>query len=606
MATHLFYSDAAGTGNFFSNDGNFCIFVRISRIVYGGIPWCRQYCFVEIIKVYKMNRFFAVLFLIFYSCIAFAQETTNDLPPSFRVPGIEPVRDSRSLARPDLDELRVMDSLDARYGHPYRIGQNVSAGYTLENSGSWTELPDQSGSLWRLSITIPEARGLMLYFDEWYLPDGCVLYLYGADKSQVSGGFTSAFNPASGLFASEIINGDQLTLELYRPAGHPGGERIKIGEVSYIYRGMGASTGSPDETRASGTCEVDVNCSEGANWQDEKRGVCRMVIKNGTSSFLCTGSLMNNTAQDCTPYVLLADHCSYYSSYATAANMLQWVFYFHYEAASCGGSYSSGQKTKVGCTLLAHDTYGSTETGSDFYLVQLTQNINTSDNIYYNGWSRSTTASASGVGIHHPDGDIKKISTYTSTLTSAGTTHWTVYWAATTNGHGVTEGGSSGSPLFNPSGLVVGTLTGGSSTCTSLTSPDYYGKMSYHWTNNGSTADKQLKPWLDKANTNATFVTGSYTCSPSSVAEIKNLESGIFVYPNPVADILHLALGRDELKNARVYFHDRFGKRVLEQFFPGRITGELLLDVSGLTDGLYFLTIDDDQYRLNKKVMVVH
>ncbi len=553
-----------------------------------------------------MKRIFTSALALFFILSSVAQETTGHLPPSFRVAGVAEPGDLRFLPKPDLKQLQTMDSLDAQYGHPYRIGQSVSAGFTLENSGSWTVLPDHSGSIWRLNISVPDALGLILYYDQWYLPEGCEFFLYNGDKTQVLGAYTSAFNTSSGLFATEITSGDQVTLELFVPVGADPGARVNISEVGYVYRGAGLTDNAREASRASGSCEVDVNCSEGSNWQDEKRGVCRMVIKNGTSQYLCTGSLMNNTAQDCTPYVLLADHCAYSNAYATAANMLQWVFYFHYEAAACGGSYSSGQKTKVGCTLLAHDTYGSTESGSDFYLVQLVQSINSSDNIYYNGWSRSTTASTSGVGIHHPDGDIKKISTYSTTLSSAGVTHWTVYWVATTNGHGVTEGGSSGSPLFNPSGLVVGTLTGGSSTCTALTSPDYYGKMSYHWINNGTTAAKQLKPWLDKANTGATYINGSYTCTPAYVSEVKNLEAGIFVYPNPTSGLLHLALGKDELKNARVQLHDRFGQLVFENFYAGRITGELLLDVAGFTEGLYFLTIDDDKYRLYKKVMVVH
>src|SRR5690606_34279814 len=94
-----------------------------------------------------------------------------------------------------------------------------------------------------------------------------------------------------------------------------------------------------------------------------------------------------------------------------------------------------------------------------------------------------------GASIHHPAGDIKKISTYSSNLVSdtwggpAGT-HWRVTWTANASGHGVTEGGSSGSPIFNAAGRIIGTLTGGSSFCNAPSNPDYYGKMSYHWTSN--------------------------------------------------------------------------------------------------------------------------
>ena len=75
--------------------------------------------------------------------------------------------------------------------------------------------------------------------------------------------------------------------------------------------------------------------------------------------------------------------------------------------------------------------------------------------------------------MHHPSGDIKKISTYSSNLNTSGwngngvQSHWRVYWTSNSNGHGVTEGGSSGSPIFRANGRIMGTLTGGGSYCNS-------------------------------------------------------------------------------------------------------------------------------------------
>ena len=108
--------------------------------------------------------------------------------------------------------------------------------------------------------------------------------------------------------------------------------------------------------------------------------------------------------------------------------------------------------------------------------------IPTSYNAYYAGWNNGTSGSPSGVSIHHPSGSAKKISTYNSSLSSAtynggaNSAHWMVTWSATTNGHGVTEGGSSGGPIFDQNGRIIGQLTGGSSYCTATGSPDLYGK----------------------------------------------------------------------------------------------------------------------------------
>ena len=148
---------------------------------------------------------------------------------------------------------------------------------------------------------------------------------------------------------------------------------------------------------------------------------------------------------------------------------------FNYEASLCGGTSGSTNQSITGCSLLAHDTYGMNSQGSDFYLVRLNNNVPNTYQPYFNGWNRNNTGATSGVGIHHPDGDIKKISTFTQAATNYFTNHWLIKWAQTVTNHSVTEGGSSGSPLYNQSGLVVGTLTGGGSFCATPNDPDIYG-----------------------------------------------------------------------------------------------------------------------------------
>ena len=133
-------------------------------------------------------------------------------------------------------------------------------------------------------------------------------------------------------------------------------------------------------------------------------------------------------------------------------------------------------------------------------------------------------ASENGVGIHHPSADIKKISTYVTPVVSTswnGTvfnTHWQILWAATGDGHGVTEPGSSGSPLFDFNHHIVGTLTGGGSDCTTPNNNDLFGKFSYHWTNNGATANKRLKNWLDPNNTGVQTLDGMYGPCSATIA----------------------------------------------------------------------------------------
>ena len=145
------------------------------------------------------------------------------------------------------------------------------------------------------------------------------------------------------------------------------------------------------------------------------------------------------------------------------------------------------------------------------------------------------------MGIHHPQGDIKKISTYTvplmQTIWTGGSklAHWQVNWSKTANGHGTTEGGSSGSPIFDSQGLLVGTLTGGDSSCDSLDLllPDYYGMFSYSWDKNGTDSNEVLKYWLDPDNTNTMTLNGW-----SVGLEDQQIYGRISVYPNPFDDVL--------------------------------------------------------------------
>ncbi|MBX7181268.1 MAG: T9SS type A sorting domain-containing protein [Bacteroidia bacterium] len=434
------------------------------------------------------------------------QPLSNHFPSLFKsVEGVE-------LTAPDPSSLLAEDQDRAVKGSLYRIGTSLLTDIKPTNSGTWTLLPD-GGKVWRLQVSASGAKALGFYFDQFHLPVGAQLFVYNENKSQVIGAFTSENNHESGYFATEMIFGSSAILELYIPLKSKGSNlQFHLNEVAYFYRNVYAPKDAKD-FGDSESCEVNVNCSEGNNWANQKRGVARIMVKAGNQYGWCSGSLINNTNVDCSPLFLTADHCSEGTS---ASDLNQWVFYFNYQASGCTNPASQGtlaNQTMTGATLKAQTT-GMGNQDSDFYLVLLNNNVPQSYAPYFNGWDRNNTASTGGVGIHHPAGDIKKISTYTGTLVSStygGTvanTHWRVTWAGTANGHGVTEGGSSGSPLFGSNGLIVGQLTGGSSYCTAQTSPDLYGKFSYSWTSNGAAANRQLAPWLDPSSSGVTTLAG--------------------------------------------------------------------------------------------------
>jgi len=427
-----------------------------------------------------------------------------------------------ALQAPDVDALLAEDVDRAKEGLLYRVGVALPVHLTLDNSGEWTTLPD-GRKIWRLRISSKGAEALTLDFDRFRLPLGAKLYVYAADKSHLIGAFTSKNNRSDLTFATRMVLSDDIVLELDLPAKLIEKPEISIFNVGYIYRN--AETFLWKGAKPAGSCEVNVNCSpEGDDWQDEKRGVARILLKAGSQYGYCSGTLINNTRNDCTPYFLSAAHCAEESS---DGDFPYWRFYFNYEASTCSGTTGPDDQTISGCEKIAY-AENHIGTTSDMLLLKLSSNVPESYNPYFNGWDRSSTIPSNAVGIHHPAGDIKKIS-YGYNLSNYYTTHIKTYWEETTNGHGVTEGGSSGSPLFDKnSGLVIGTLTGGSSSCQNLNESDVYGRVWYHWDRNGSSSDVQLKPWLDPDNTGVITLSGTY-CNQQPIANFYAEETTVLV-----------------------------------------------------------------------------
>ncbi|MBO7653236.1 MAG: BACON domain-containing protein, partial [Bacteroidales bacterium] len=497
-----------------------------------------------------MKQTFAIIVLMLASIFCFAQTKakTVQLPPSFYNQASEEV--DHIQVYPPSAQLIAEDIAESdKNGTFYKVARLVPVNTTVKNSGSWETLGNGM-LIWRLRLSSEGARASALYFDKFDIPSGASVYVYSSDRKIVDGPYYRSDNPDGTEYMIGNILGSDITIEYVAPMMKSGNGNvsydntapiINIGEFGYVYRGEGGfETGQRGPFGDSESCEVNINCSVGADWRIQQRGVARIYVVEGYSAGYCTGTLVNNTSNDGTPYFLTADHCG---PSATTSNFNQWKFRFNYEASGCSNpsSESSINYTDfTGCTKVAE---GSNNGGSDFYLLRLnnftTQNA-ISVNAIYNGWDRSTTApSGGGAGIHHPAGDIKKISFFSSTpttatynggsdMTGANNAHWKITWVNSGEKTGVTEGGSSGSPIFNSAGRVFGTLSGGASSCSASSSSRYdlYGKMSFHWDNsaNGSTNAYKLKPWLDPNNTGATTCdyydpanTNALTVSPNAV-----------------------------------------------------------------------------------------
>lgn len=452
-----------------------------------------------------MRSLYIILFVLCANLLS-AQINTGALPASFKHNLSFEQVDHISLYPPNMELIRSEDAEAEKNGTMMKVARLIPFTANIDNSGTWERTSDGK-NIWRLRVSSDGAKSCVLHFDEFELPQGSELFVYNPDRTVVLGPYTSTDNDDGGSYAIGVVYGQELIIEYIAPLAKsltgqvkPIKPIIEMSAFSYFYRGAELYDNRASANfGASGSCMVNANCSEGDNWRAQQKGVARIYVVEGGYGGWCSGTLVNNTNYDQTPYFLTADHCG---GSASAYEFGQWIFRFKYESAGCTATSEPSGSNITGCTKKAR---GPLSGGSDFLLLQLNTTSTNLKNIgvVYNGWTASPSASPSGVSFHHPSGDIKKVSTYTSQLTTvsygdgaATGAHWMVNWASTAHGHSVTEGGSSGSPIFNNNGLVVGTLTGGSSYCTSPTSPDAYGKFSYHWTSNGTTNDKQLKPWL--------------------------------------------------------------------------------------------------------------
>ena len=439
----------------------------------------------------------------------------------------------------------AQDLRSAEQWHQVDNGAPLIVGRMLPLSGDFyqqaTHEVVEGRSVYHLELTAPDARGLSLSFDRLALQPGDRLYLFDPARKQILGAFTSESNPEGGVFGTNPIAGSSLVVQ-YEPAGALADIQLK--QLGYFFESVAAPRNIPGEG-ASGVCNVNVNCPEGADMQDVKNGIVQIVVVLHGKIAFCSGTLVNNTNGDWRPLIMTAHHCTFYKDLlsgkvmnASEEDFRQWVFNFHFERPECANNqwvgeqaYSISGAKRLAAVPMDH--------GSDALLVETLNPIPDYYGVYYNGWDRSGTLEPKAKGLHHPSGDVMKISTITEPLINgtwmtkdnigAKDAHFAVRYAKTENGHCVTEGGSSGSGLFNSKGLLIGTLSGGAAECDKgINALNMYGKLSEHWARSTQDNSQQLQPLaqvLDpKGSGTAMTLHGAYKPGATLVAPVTKLQ----------------------------------------------------------------------------------
>jgi len=444
------------------------------------------------IKLFLLPLLFSLLFM---ADSAYSQLSIGGVPMSFFYKNLKTEIAPVFMAKVDTKKLAEEDkAVSQMVDVPYRFGKLQDVSYNPANCGTWEELPDGS-RIWRLNVKSDNALSVYTIFNDFFLAKGAKLFAYNPSKSMIFGAFTELNNREDKVFAIAPMPGNEVILEFFEPSEVRGQSRLYISQFGYAYKDI---FGYLNASIESLPCNVNINCPVGAPWVEQKRSVTRITFNQGGSSFLCSGALVNNTANNRTQYYLTAQHCES-DNYGTM------TFYFNYESPTCSGTAAPLSQTVTGAQVKAENF------DTDFRLLQIQSPIPSTFNIFFAGWDKSGTQPLYETAIHHPAGDIKKISIDNNpSPTSSGFGgrlpggFWQVNWDI-----GMTEGGSSGSPLFDQNKRVIGQNLGGiESQCTNpQIVSKVFGKFSESWGHGGSSTN-QLKDWLDPSNTGVSTLDG--------------------------------------------------------------------------------------------------
>ncbi|MDR2682767.1 MAG: trypsin-like peptidase domain-containing protein [Dysgonamonadaceae bacterium] len=427
----------------------------------------------------------------------------------------------------DLDSVLRLDALNqenmrSSFQFAHKFYTRIERG---KDGNEW--LLADGTRVWQVSIRSKGAYSLNVLFTEFQVPEGARLFLYNTDHSYVIGSFDHRNNSSAGLLPVKPVAGETLIVEYTEPADAAFRGKLTIGEVNHDYRDILRKEPDIDLTNGAFDCMPDVVCEE----VDETtvRSTVLLMI-NGTTS--CTGTLLNNTANDGAPYILTAVHCLNDDISRGISNYhKEWDYYidkagtvivfFNYARPVCGTTMNASEEFSMAVT------YPRTIIeGKDIALLELQEKPPAYYNAYYAGWRLKHDAKPY-TNIHHPQSAVKKYNTYKDNLT------WMSFHVFDPNSHlqvaawttGSTHAGSSGSPLFDANHAVIGGLSGGWSVCGTPNprgTHDAFFALSQGWET--AQPDNQLKTYLDPHNTGAQASAGMDPNKENPVIRLRNTQ----------------------------------------------------------------------------------
>lgn len=395
---------------------------------------------------------------------------------------------------------------------PYSFGKVIEASVDVSE---WEKTTKESSVIYTLDIEADDAKVMACRFSKFKLAAGDSLYIIGSDGT-VIGPLTGKDNLQTGELTTSVTGGDRLHLIL-KTTDNEAKRELCIGDVTYGFRDIRVQP-----VQNSGT---DDSCS--LYIMDElsrmAQGTCLLTYVSESTAYLCSGSLVNNADGAAKPYILTASHCIDTDKEAQTV-----VAYFNY-ASPLGNSSIRGSME----TYIVGSTLRACAVDIDFSLLELPTFPAKDFRPYMNGINAGTGNPTAPVhGIHHPSGTVRRFTESTKVPTSRTYQNAETGNVLYSNGHwnvsswstGTTEGGSSGSPLFDSKNRIIGALSGGSSTCLSPVNDLYY-KMSVAW-DTYADASANLMSWLAPDNAGVRILDGVNPYGGDSARCLTNLTAG--------------------------------------------------------------------------------
>lgn len=303
--------------------------------------------------------------------------------------------------------------------------------------------------VWKIAIQSPGATSLNFQFSNLKLPKDAQMYIYDLHEYMLIGPITGT-NTHNGKFASDIVIGDAAIIEVVMTKERVSDFSINIKGVIHGFR---KEEINPRAYGDALSCNNNVNCAVGSSFSDEKDAVALAITHEGTT---CSGVLLSNECFE--SYFLTAFHCLDINTENDTIDadeqddLEDWVFRFRYESPVCTNSVPTSYISLSGAEFRAAwlDT--------DFALLEFLDPVVGYSEIAMAGWNRQATPPDANVAsIHHPRGDIKKISLDDEDLDEDSTGN---YWLIDQWDDGILEPGSSGGPLFDENRKVIGQVEG--------------------------------------------------------------------------------------------------------------------------------------------------